>query len=72
MSNIKQSVLLSVQKEQGVELFTGDLVIGPGNGFAVVPGSVKRLALKAIPITRDMVKESKKRNGTARPAKKAH
>jgi hypothetical protein len=70
MANIRKGVLLSVQNEQGVELYRGNLKIGPGNGFTVVPGSVKSLALKAIPITPDMFKQSKKLSSARRSQRK--
>jgi hypothetical protein len=68
--SLKKHVLLSVENKQGVELYTGDLVVGPQNGFAVVPGTVKPLALKAVPITPAMMKQSKKR--AKAPQKKPH
>jgi hypothetical protein len=71
-NKIKKGVLLSVENEQGVELYTGDLDVGPGNGFAVVPGSVRSLALKAVPITPAILKGSKKRSNTQRSHKKPH
>jgi hypothetical protein len=68
--SVKKQVLLSVESKQGVELYTGDLVVGPQNGFAVVPGTMKPLALKAIPITPAMMKQSKQRTKTPRSQRK--
>ena len=70
--SVKKQVLLSVESKQGVELYTGDLVVGPQNGFAVVPGTMKPLALKAIPITPDMLKQSKRRSNARRFRRKSH
>ncbi len=69
---LKKHVLLSVESKQGVELYTGDLVVGPQNGFAVVPGTVKPLTLKAIPITPGMIKQSKTRTNAQRSRRKPH
>jgi len=70
--SFKKHVLLSVQNDQSVGLYTGNLKIGPGNGFTVVPGSVRSLALKATTITPAMFKQSKKRSNARGSRRKPH